>query len=425
MTVQVETPVNKLNYTGPGRYDFDFSIFVESDLVVTHISTTGVITALAYSTDYLLTLVGEDQSNPGYVDTTFSETTGTLSLARDVPISQPTDWVNNDSFDMEILEASMDRLTMMMQQVSSLLTTGVWGYGWRGDWATNIEYEVNDYVIAGDSDNVYMCLEEHTSVTFATDLTNGLWALVINMEQVQDLIDEAEASKDAAGTSETNAADSADHAADSAAICTSIEAAVNSCAADIDAAVTGLEAITEGGNTGWRLVGRVAANYGDIGSQGVDLSYSGSSSSTRGATGLYSFASGYETIASGLISTAEGIGTLAYNTGAHAEGDSTEATGPYSHAEGSNTLASGTYSHAAGSYTIAQNSAQTSIGKYNVGTDTGTILEVGIGTGSSAKANGLEVHTDGKVVMPALPTSDPTEAGALWNDSGTLKISAG
>jgi hypothetical protein len=30
-----------------------------------------------------------------------------------------------------------------------------------------------------------------------------------------------------------------------------------------------------------------------------------------------------------------------------------------------------------------------------------------------------------KVLMPNLPTSDPTTAGQLWNDSGTLKISAG
>ena len=30
-----------------------------------------------------------------------------------------------------------------------------------------------------------------------------------------------------------------------------------------------------------------------------------------------------------------------------------------------------------------------------------------------------------KVLMPNLPTSDPSNAGQLWNDSGTLKISAG
>ena len=29
------------------------------------------------------------------------------------------------------------------------------------------------------------------------------------------------------------------------------------------------------------------------------------------------------------------------------------------------------------------------------------------------------------IKFTALPTSDPTNAGQLWNDSGTLKVSAG
>ena len=33
--------------------------------------------------------------------------------------------------------------------------------------------------------------------------------------------------------------------------------------------------------------------------------------------------------------------------------------------------------------------------------------------------------TDGRVVMQDLPTSDPVSKGVLWNDSGTLKVSAG
>jgi hypothetical protein len=31
----------------------------------------------------------------------------------------------------------------------------------------------------------------------------------------------------------------------------------------------------------------------------------------------------------------------------------------------------------------------------------------------------------GTVVLPDLPTSDPAVAGQLWNDAGTLKVSAG
>ena len=35
------------------------------------------------------------------------------------------------------------------------------------------------------------------------------------------------------------------------------------------------------------------------------------------------------------------------------------------------------------------------------------------------------VNNSGTVMMSSLPTSDPNNAGQLWNDSGTLKISAG
>ena len=36
---------------------------------------------------------------------------------------------------------------------------------------------------------------------------------------------------------------------------------------------TGLEQITENGNSGWRLLGREPENYGDIGYGALDLSY--------------------------------------------------------------------------------------------------------------------------------------------------------
>ena len=51
-----------------------------------------------------------------------------------------------------------------------------------------------------------------------------------------------------------------------------------------------LVSVTENGNTGQRLQVSNASNHGDIGSNAVDLSYSASSSSTRGATGEYATA---------------------------------------------------------------------------------------------------------------------------------------
>ena len=40
------------------------------------------------------------------------------------------------------------------------------------------------------------------------------------------------------------------------------------------------------------------------------------------------------------------------------------------------------------------------------------------------KSQILQLTTDGEILLPNLPTSDPTNTGELWNDSGTLKVSA-
>ena len=59
-----------------------------------------------------------------------------------------------------------------------------------------------------------------------------------------------------------------------------------------------LEKITEDGNTGWRILGRDALNYGNIGLGAIDLSFSNSVSDINGAINNYNLATGYETSAS-------------------------------------------------------------------------------------------------------------------------------
>jgi hypothetical protein len=36
-----------------------------------------------------------------------------------------------------------------------------------------------------------------------------------------------------------------------------------------------------------------------------------------------------------------------------------------------------------------------------------------------------DLTSSGVVIFSALPTADPVNAGQLWNDGGTLKVSAG
>ena len=78
---------------------------------------------------------------------------------------------------------------------------------------------------------------------------------------------------------------------------------------------TGFESVTESGKTGLRIIGRNAANYGDIGLDAVDGSFNGSASTTHGATGTYSMAFGGIVTSSGTASGAIGYGLLSRSFG--------------------------------------------------------------------------------------------------------------
>lgn len=57
----------------------------------------------------------------------------------------------------------------------------------------------------------------------------------------------------------------------------------------------------------------------------------------------------------------------------------------------------------------------------SVALGTGTLRPLHIGAGG---AYPIRITTGGAVLMPTLPTSDPSVTGQLWNDGGTLKVSA-
>jgi hypothetical protein len=62
--------------------------------------------------------------------------------------------------------------------------------------------------------------------------------------------------------------------------------------------------------------------------------------------------------------------------------------------------------------------------------DNSKIFMVGTGTPDGVYRYDLGLEAKGTVIASAfkatnLPTSDPVDAGAFWNDSGTIKISSG
>ena len=60
------------------------------------------------------------------------------------------------------------------------------------------------------------------------------------------------------------------------------------------------------------------------------------------------------------------------------------------------------------------------------GNITGTATGVaGPVAATTLSATGVVSLTNASISLTALPTSNPNVAGRLWNDSGTLKVSAG
>ena len=226
---------------------------------------------------------------------------------------------------------------------------------------------------------------------------------------------------------------------------------------------SGLEYITEEdsngfNHSGWRFISQTPNSqfYGPIGTRSVDLSYSNSTSETRGATGDYAIAMGDKTTASGDRATAMGDRTTASGDKATAMGIETNATGNNSTAIGIDTTASGDNSIAMGNdtsaigtdsfsagkdtsatannstaignnttalginstsmgiHTIATAYASTAIGKFSEA-DVNGLFIVGNGTSTSSRNNAFIIKEDGKV---GIGRNTPSSLFEVYHQNG-------
>jgi hypothetical protein len=163
-------------------------------------------------------------------------------------------------------------------------------------------------------------------------------------------------------------------------------------------ALSGLEQITENGNTGFRLTGSDPNNYGDIGENSTDFSTQDQASSTRGATAPNAFAAGHRTTASGWHSTAFGQGSTASGNNSVAAiggtssgaqslslGYQTNSSGQFSRSIGVTATASGERSTAIGSNVTASANRSTAIG--GDGTIASGDHSLAMGQGNTASGN--------------------------------------
>lgn len=227
MTISYVEPVKTYVSSGNGNYPFTFKILAESDIEVWYTSaSTGARVQLVRGSDFSVTV-----GNPGGTVTILGNAPagGQILIQRRVPIDQPTDWVNNGPFDMDLLESDLDRIIMIVQQLGWDVSSGQAAINWRGTWLTLSAYTMRDLVKTSNG-NYYFCIVSHTAGTFATDLAAGKWVLVLDFAAVQTQANNAAASAaDALASRNTAIARSA------AAELSEIAAAASAAAAAVDA----------------------------------------------------------------------------------------------------------------------------------------------------------------------------------------------
>jgi hypothetical protein len=168
---------------------FSFIADAASDITVQTTNTsTGASTTLAAS-QYTVTLnsatTGQLWGVGGYVTLNSAPGVGyTCTITRTLPLQQLISIQNQGDFAPQVTEQALDTLCMEIQQVSS--RTGQF----RGTWATGVVYNYGDIVIDGvngaNTTNWYLCAIANTSGTWATDLANGDWILILNLQAISN-----------------------------------------------------------------------------------------------------------------------------------------------------------------------------------------------------------------------------------------------
>lgn len=126
-----------------------------------------------------------------------------------------------------------------------------------------------------------------------------------------------------------------------------------------------LELIDEGNGIGIIIRDRDAANYGSVGLNAVDLSFSDSPSAINGATSDYTFSVGFNNVSSNQGATTFGTSNIASGGTAIAGGNNCQATHNGTVALGNFSIASGGWSAAVGNGLKARSFGEMAVGAYN------------------------------------------------------------
>jgi hypothetical protein len=105
-------------------FPFTFKVFAATDLDVIKLTvSTGTESTLVLTTDYTVSLNGDQNSNPGGTVTLTAGALAsgfTLTITSDIANLQPTDLTNQGGFYPEVITDSFDRATIQIQQIADI-----------------------------------------------------------------------------------------------------------------------------------------------------------------------------------------------------------------------------------------------------------------------------------------------------------------
>lgn len=259
MTVSSQTA--KVSYAGNGStktFAVPFYFLADSHLLVSKRAADGTETTFVLTTNYTVSGAGDPSGGSITLTSgTSAPASGqTVTISRNVPLTQETDYQANDPFPAESHERALDKMTMEIQQLNEALgrslklsvtntmnstefTVGpaervnkVLGFDadgelvvsqelgtYRGNWAAGVAYAQRDLVKDASNANIYICLVAHTSSGSAPISGNAdgyKWALIVDAVAADASADAAAASASAAASSASAASTSASASATSA-----------------------------------------------------------------------------------------------------------------------------------------------------------------------------------------------------------------
>lgn len=108
-------------------FPFDFKVFSASDLLVVRADASGEETILILDTDFTVALNANQDANPGGTVTLLSVLASGFSLviASDMENLQPAELTNNGGFYPKVINAALDRLTILVQQLDERVRRAV------------------------------------------------------------------------------------------------------------------------------------------------------------------------------------------------------------------------------------------------------------------------------------------------------------